>query len=78
LSEYEREQLKLLGCEIRLIPSEYCEISIYGRESLYPISAPKLEIQTTCEKQEIVLKLLFGDELLWTKTITFEIFYETL
>ena len=52
-----------LGCEFDLKLDDPQEIYADGKVYRYQGSPPKLSITTTCEKQESMLKLKYGDEL---------------
>lgn len=74
LSDYDIEQLRLLNCAVEIVSEERRELHVKGTVVIsYCISPGYLKITTTCEKQEIVLKLLFGDQLYLVETFTGDI-----
>ena len=53
-----------LGCEVEVIMPKWYEFtSVNGIRSQYLAENPHIEIVTTCEKQESMLYLKYGDEL---------------
>lgn len=53
-----------LGCKIEVVLPEPFDIeSIDGKRWKYTASNPHIKIETTCEKQESMLQLKYGDSL---------------
>lgn len=68
--EFNESDIRLiqgLGCEFDLKVDEPQEIYADGKVYRYVGSPPQLSLTTTCEKQEIMLKLKYGDELVLIK-----------
>jgi hypothetical protein len=59
-----------LGCEVEVVMPELQAIELYGARWQYQNENPYIKITTTCEKQEMMLKLKYGDELLLSETTT--------
>lgn len=56
--------IKGLGCEVKVIVPEPIEVtSANGRSWKVQTEYPHIELTTTCEKQESMLHLKYGDEL---------------
>lgn len=54
-----------LGCAVEIITPEPIElIATDGSRWKVAKNSPQIEITTTCEKQEMMLKLKYGEELL--------------
>ena len=75
VTDHRIEYLKNIGCDLEIFPLQTEDIySSCGKLSYRIITeAPYIKITTTCEKQEIVLKLKFGDDL-----ILLEFVYESM
>jgi hypothetical protein len=60
-----------LGCEVNVVMPEwqYVETS-NGTRCQYLNENPYIKITTTCEKQEMMLKLKYGDKLVLEETTT--------
>ena len=59
-----------LGCEVEVIMPKWEEFEIAGgTRGRYCAKDPYIEIKTTCEKQESMLYLKYGDELQLISTI---------
>ena len=56
--------LKGLDCEYKVTESEPEEIHLHNQTFHYVGAPPKLTVVTTCDQQEDILKLKYGDELL--------------
>jgi hypothetical protein len=57
-----------LDCNVEVVLPEPFEIeSMDGKKWKYTASTPHIKIETTCEKQESMLKLKYGDELVLTQ-----------
>lgn len=52
-----------LGCAVEVIVPEWQEFTTAGFQSRFYTEDPHIEIVTTCEKQESMLYLKYGDEL---------------
>ena len=53
-----------LGCEVEVVMPEWLEFtSPAGTQCRYLAENPHIEITTTCEKQESMLQLKYGDDL---------------
>ena len=60
-----------LGCEVKLVVPEWQDfVTSNGTRWRYQNENPYIEIITTCEKQEMMLKLKYGDKLLLSETTT--------
>lgn len=53
-----------LGCNLRFQPDDPEEILVNGRVYHYAGGPSRAIIETTCEKQESMLKLKYGDQLI--------------
>jgi hypothetical protein len=61
-----------LGCEVKVVMPEWQDfITSNGTRWRYQNENPYIEIITTCEKQETMLKLKYGDNLVLEETTTF-------
>lgn len=53
-----------LGCKVEIVLPEPVEFTAStGSLWRYTLETPHIKIETTCEKQEMMLKLKYGDEL---------------
>jgi hypothetical protein len=58
-----------LGCEVEVVMPEWQDyITSNGTRCRYINENPYIKIITTCEKQEMMLKLKYGDKLLLSET----------
>ena len=57
------EYIKNIGCGLDIIPLQTKEIPWHTGHIRVIVEAQHLKITTDCEKQEMMLKLMFGDEL---------------
>ncbi len=54
-----------LGCEVEVVlPEPQTVTSADGKQWRYAVENPFIRITTTCDKQESMLKLKYGEELL--------------
>jgi hypothetical protein len=59
-----------LGCEVEVVMPEWQDFETSnGTRWRYQNENPYIKITTTCEKQEMMLKLKYGDELQLTSII---------
>lgn len=60
-----------LDCEVEVVVPEWQDfVTSNGTRWRYQNENPHIEITTTCEKQEMMLKLKYGDELVLSETTT--------
>ena len=60
-----------LGCEVEVVMPEWQDFETSnGTRWRYQNENPYIKIITTCEKQEMMLKLKYGDKLLLSETTT--------
>lgn len=61
-----------LGCGVKVVMPEWQDfVTSNGTRWRYQNENPYIEITTTCEKQEMMLKLKYGDKLVLEETTTF-------
>ena len=66
-----------LGCKVEVkIPEPLHFETVNGTRVQYLAESPTIKITTTCEKQEMMLKLKYGDKLLLSEITTFFPEYE--
>jgi hypothetical protein len=60
-----------LGCDVEVVMPEWQDFeTLNGTRWRYLNENPYIKITTTCEKQEMMLKLKYGDELVLSETTT--------
>ena len=60
-----------LGCEVKFVVPEWQDfVTSNGTHWRYQNENPYILITTACEKQEMMLKLKYGDKLLLSETTT--------
>lgn len=67
ITEEELEFLRELGCQIRITEPEYREVGSTSTTLRFRtiVKSAEFRITTTCEKQEIMLHLKYGDGLVF-------------
>ena len=67
MTEAELQFLHELGCQIRITEPEYREIGATDTTLRFRtiVKSAEFRITTTCEKQEIMLQLKYGDGLVF-------------
>lgn len=52
-----------LGCSLEIVPNDPLELEYHGKTYRIQLQDPEILITTTCEKQESMLYLKYGDNL---------------